>query len=276
MLHSYAARSLKVALVLAVFSAILVEWAEYTGGVSRINYCLLVPALAAILAWSVIHDWSPIHTPDSSGIQLGYACLGLSGLLLIIGSLASIFTVSIAGFPFAAMGLIALFWGKEGLFRLRYALLMFFAIVPVPLPILDRLTPGMVRATGAAAVAMVSPFDSEAAWVGADLTYRGWTLVVAEACSGSGTLLVLGTLTLFMAGMFRMSTKAVVITLLLVGPITLFINGLRIAVMAWVLDGFGPAAVTGVGHEIVGQLIVIGGAGALALAVDKMSPRSQK
>lgn len=276
MLPSYAARPLKAALVLAVFGTILLEWAEYTGGVSRINYCLLVPVLAAVLAWSVIRDWSPISAPDRTGMRVGYASLGLSGILLTIGSLSSIFTVSVAGFPFAVLGLIAVFWGKEGLFRLRYALLMFFAMVPVPLPLLDRLTPGMVRATGAAAVAMVSPFDSEATWVGADLTYRGWTLFVAEACSGSGTLLVLGTLTLFMAGLFRMSTKAVVITLILVGPITIFINGLRIAVMAWVLDGFGPAAVTGAGHEIVGQMVVIAGAAVLALAVDKISLRRQK
>ena len=276
MLPSYAARSLKAALVLAVFSTILLEWAEYTGGVSRINYCLLVPVLAAVLAWSVIRDWSPLDAPEAKGVRLGYVCLGLGGLLLIIGSLTSIFTVSVAGFPFAVTGLIAIFWGKEGLFRLRYALLMFYAMVPIPLPILDRLTPGMVRATGAAAVAMVKPFDPDATWIGSDLTYQGWTLFVAEACSGSGTLLVLGSLTLFMAGLFRMSMKAVIITLILVCPITIFINGLRIAVMAWVLDGFGPAAVTGSGHEIVGQLVVIAGAAALALAVDKISHRGQK
>jgi len=267
---------MKAALVLAAFSSILFEWAEYTGGVSRINYCLLVPVLAAVLAWSVIQDWSPLGPPDRSGVYFGYCCLGLGGILLFIGSLASIFTISVAGFPLAVTGLLAIFWGKEGLYRLRYALLMFFAMVPIPLPILDRLTPGMVRATGAAAVAMVKPFDPDATWIGADLTYRGWTLFVAEACSGSGTLLVLGTLTLFMAGLFRMSTKAVIVTLILVGPITIFINGLRIAVMAWVLDGFGPAAVTGVGHEIVGQLVVIAGAAALALVVDKISHRGQK
>ncbi|MFK5956132.1 MAG: exosortase/archaeosortase family protein [Planctomycetota bacterium] len=273
MLPSYAVRSWKAVLVLAVFSSILLEWAEYTGSVSRINYCLLVPVLAAVLAWSVIRDWSPLAPSDLTGVQWGYCCLGFSGIMLTIGSLASIFTISIAGFPIAVLGLVGIFWGKEGIFRLRYALLMFFAMVPVPLPLLDRLTPGMVRATGAAAVAMVSPFDPEATWIGADLTYRGWTLFVAEACSGSGTLLVLGTLTLFMAGLFRMSTKAIIITLILVAPITIFINGLRIAVMAWVLDGFGPAAVTGAGHEIVGQLVVIAGAASLALVIDKVSSR---
>jgi len=154
---------------------------------------------------------------------------------------------------------------------MRYALLMLFAMVPFPLPLLDYATPTMVRTSGAAAAAFVSPFDPTATWIGSNLTYNGWILHVAEACSGSGTLLVLGSLTLFMAGLFRMRAGAIVVTLLLVTPITIVINGLRIAVMAWVLDGFGVEAVTGSGHEILGQVVVIAGAAALAVGVDRLT-----
>lgn len=249
------------------------EWASFASGVSRIDYCLIVPILAAILARVAIQKQDPLPSPAPKAQRFGYLCLLGGGLLLGLGSLSAIFTISIAGFPLAVSGLVGIYWGNKGLSRLRYALLMLFAMVPVPLPLLDWLTPSMVRASGATAVAMVSPFDPEATWIGSDLTYRGWTLFVAEACSGSGTLLVLGTLTLFMAGLFQMRALMVVITLLLAIPLTLFINGLRIAAIAFVLDGFGIGAVSGAGHEIIGQLVVIAGAAGLALAVDRLSHR---
>lgn len=268
-------RWIQAALVVGVFGPILFEWATFASGVSRIDYCLIVPILAAILARAALHKQAPLPQPSPQSQRWGYLSLLASSLLLGMGSLSAIFTVSIAGFPLAVLGLVGIHWGKEGLFRLRYALLMLFAMVPVPLPLLDWLTPSMVRASGAAAVALVSPFDSGATWIGSDLTYRGWTLFVAEACSGSGTLLVLGTLTLFMAGLFQMRALMVVITLLLAIPLTLLINGLRIAAIAFVLDGFGIGAVTGAGHEIIGQLVVIAGAAGLALAVDRISRRKQ-
>lgn len=266
-----AVRLLKGAIILLAFGPILVEWVGFAGVVARINYCLLVPFLALILARQGWRNSEPLPSPAESSTIAGYLCLGCSGALLIVGSLSGIFTLSIAGFPLAVLGWVGLNWGTAGLFRMRYALLMLFAMVPFPLPLLDYATPTMVRTSGAAAAAFVSPFDPTSTWVGSNLTYNGWTLHVAEACSGSGTLLVLGSLTLFMAGLFRMRAVAIVVTLLLVTPITIVINGLRIAVMAWVLDGFGIEAVTGTGHEILGQGVVIAGAAALAVGVDRVT-----
>lgn len=275
-MSSHAVRPLQAALVLVAFGPILLEWADYTGSVSRINYCLLVPVLAIILAGTVMQFMKDLPPVEGRGQAWGYASLAVAGLLLFLGGLSSIFSLSVAGFPFAVLGLIGIHWGKAGLFQLRYALLMLFAMVPIPLPLLDKLTPSMVKATGLISVAMVKPFDAEATWIGSKLTYQSWSLHVAEACSGSGTLLVFGTLTLFMAGLFRLRWKALLVTLLLVPGFTLLINGLRIAVLAWILDGFGVEAVTGVWHEVIGQGVVIVGAIILALGVDKISNRSAK
>lgn len=273
MIPNAAVRPLQAALILAAFGPILLEWADFTGSVARINYCLLVPVLAIVLAWTAFRSWEPLPAPQPASQRLGYLSLLLGGLLLFFGSLASIFSIAIAGFPFAVLGLAGIHWGWEGLVRLRYGFLMLFAMVPVPLPLLDKLTPSMVKASGAVSVALVTPFDGDSSWVNSVLTYRGWSLFVAEACSGSGTLLVFGTLTLFMAGLFRLGSRAILITFLLVAPFTLFINGLRIAVMAWVIDGFGPEVVIGPGHEILGQAVVIAGAVLLALLVDRFSRR---
>jgi exosortase len=264
-------RPFQTALIFAAFGPILYEWFWLVNSLARLGYCLLVPILAVILARVATRDEVPLPPPTAQSARPGYLALLGAGCLLLLGSISSVFTVSMVGFPLAALGLVGIIWGKDGVFRFRYALLMLFAMVPVPLPLLDSLTPFMVHASGATAVALARPFDPEVAWLGAELTYRGWTLSVADACSGSGTLLVLGTLTLFMAGLFRMNAISVVVTLLLVAPITLLINGLRIAAIAWMLDGFGPSVVSGVGHEIIGQVVVILGAASLALGVDRFS-----
>ena len=95
---------------------------------------------------------------------------------------------------------------------------------------------------------MLTPFDAEVSWVGSDLGFREWSLTVAEACSGSGTLLTLAVLSAFFAGIFRLRPAVTVAAVALTLPFAVFVNGLRIALTALILDWFGPSAVIGTGH----------------------------
>ena len=264
-----------------LFGPLLWEWAVYVSQVGRLSYALLVPFLAGWLAWVARSETSvgPRWAEDRpAGDALPWFLLSLGGLLLVIGGVSSVFTISVAGFPLAFIGAVALQGGRSALWRFRFALLMLLAMVPIPLPLLDRFTPMMVQASGDTAVAMLRVVESgEITWIGSNLNFRGWNIFVAEACSGSGTMLTLGVLSLLLAGLFSMRVWALGLTLLLVLPLTLFVNGLRIALTAWFLDVFGPAAVTGSGHEILGQVVVILAGAGLALAVDRLTrPRKRK
>ena len=101
-------------------------------------------------------------------------------------------------------------------------------------------------------------------------------MVVAEACSGSGALLVYWVLAVFLGTLFRLSARSVVFFLALAVPFTLLVNGVRIALTAIILDIWGVPAVTGAGHEILGQVIVILGAGVFAWLIDRKLGRSQR
>jgi exosortase/archaeosortase family protein len=68
---------------------------------------------------------------------------------------------------------------------------------------------------------------------------------------------------------------AILLTLGLVLPLTLLVNGLRIALTAWALDAFGPIAVEGSAHEILGQVVVILAGAGMALLVDKLTSRKK-
>jgi exosortase/archaeosortase family protein len=122
-------------------------------------------------------------------------------------------------------------------------------------------------------VTLFAPFDAYASWAGSTLSFRGWTLIVAEVCSGSGTLLMLGTLSAFLAALFRLRPLPALGLFLSALPVTLAVNGLRIASSALVIDRFGAAAGEGLWHELLGQAVVVAGAALLVLVVERGSAR---
>lgn len=262
-------RTLQLLAIFCVFLPILTEWWALVSEVDRVSYVILVPVLAALLAWrsprmSETAVPSTEHRPND---WLVIGLLGLATFLLTLGSVAAIFTFSFAAFPLAIAAWVASL-GRAHWQRYAPALLLLQLMTPPPLPLFDWVVPTLVKASGASAVLLLWPLDSNASWIGSELTYHDWTLVVAEACSGSGALLVYWVLAVFLGAMSRMSAGSVLFFLALAVPFTLLVNGVRIALTAIILDLWGVPAVTGAGHEILGQVIVILGAGVFAWLID--------
>lgn len=269
---------LELALLVALTAPLLVEWYETTSASSRLSYALLVPVLALGLAWRARREASNESSnaagsanwvPDEPGRTLAALAAGLAGLALVAGGLSGVFTLSLLAVPLSAVALCARRTGRAGLRALAAPLALGFLMVPPPMPVLDRINPFLIEASGWTAVTLLAPFDAEAGWVGATLSFRGWELIVAEACSGSGTFLMLGALSAFLAALFRLRPLATTLLLGLSLPVTLLVNGLRIASSALVIDRFGAAAGEGLAHELLGQAVVIVGAAVLVLAVER-------
>lgn len=277
MRSALATRGLELALLVGLVSPLLVEWFETTSASSRLSYALLVPVLAlglALRAWRAAGRAA--WCPDRSGRTLAALFAGLAGLALFAGGTSGIFTLSLLGVPLCATAFSARWTGLAGLRALAPALALGCLMVPPPMPVLDRINPFLVEASGSAAVSLLTPFDAEAGWAGATLSFRGWELIVADACSGSGTFLMLGTLGAFLAALFRLRALAAMVLLALSLPVTLLVNGVRIASSALVIDRFGAAAGQGLAHELLGQAVVIVGAALLVLAVERsqaLAPR---
>jgi exosortase/archaeosortase family protein len=259
--------------VLCAFYPILKEWALYTSQVSRLSYVLVVPLLCAVLTLQVVRR-GPIRG-NEAGRSVGYLVIASAAVLLLLGSLTGTFTLSILGLPVAVLGLVLSSGGVLALGSLAWPVLLAFLIVPPPMPIVDLVNPHLVRASGALTESILSAFDSSTSWLGNTLTFRGHVLLVPDACSGSGTLLALGTLALFVSGLFRLRPLAAGAALVFTLPFALLVNGLRIAASALVLDGFGPRYADGLGHEILGQVLVIGSATLLAWAAARVSNGSR-
>ena len=232
---------------------------------------LLVPVLALVLALRAgrASPARPERSPTSAA-----ACAGLAAGALATGSLSGVFTLSLLAVPLSTLAFVARWCGPGGLRRFAPALAFLFLMVPPPMPLMDRVNPLLTEASGETAVTLLAPFDAHTSWAGSTLSFRGWTLIVAEVCSGSGTLLMLGTLHAFLAGLFRMRPAAALGLIALALPVALVVNGVRIASSALVIDRFGPGAAQGIAHELLGQGVVVCGAALVVLAVERRSARA--
>lgn len=268
-----ATRGLELALFLGLAAPLLREWLETTSASSRLSYALLVPALAGVLA---LRASTTSAVPPAPASGLAGLCACLAALALLGGSLSGVFTLSLLALPLATLAFVARWAGADGLRRFGPALAFLFLMIPPPMPLMDRLNPLLTEASGQTAVTLLSPLDAGAGWAGSTLSFRGWRLLVAEVCSGSGTLLMLGTLCAFLAGLFRLRPAGALGLMLLALPLTLLVNGVRIASSALVIDRFGAEAGKGLAHELLGQGVVIAGAALLVIAVERSSARAAR
>ncbi len=261
--------SAHLALLLVIFFPILREWWSHCSQISRISYVLLVP----LLAWGQTFfrgraPWAPVARRDATLGALGI--LG-AALLLAAGALSGVFTLSILAFPLAVTALFLQTRGIDFLRHHAWSFVLFAFLVPIPLPLLNHVNPWLVEASGRTAVGMLRVFDGSTEWAGSVLAFQGWDLVVADACSGSGTFLTLWVLAIFLAGLFGLRPTIALFTLVLTAPLALVVNGLRISASALFLDWWGPKAVSGLPHEILGQVLVIGTAILLVLVASRVS-----
>lgn len=268
-----ATRGLEVALLLLAFGPLLVEWGQTAGASPRLSYALLVPLLAGVLALREARSFpaAPGGRGNGGASPCGAWLALAAAAALFLGTFTGLFTLSLLAFPLALAALVGRWAGRTWLRRLAPGLAFLALMVPPPLPVMDRVNPALIEASGQTAVWLLGPLDPHAAWAGSTLTFRGWTLIVAEACSGSGTFLILFVLCLFLAGLFRMGTFPALALALCSVPLALFGNGLRIAASALLIDAFGPGAASGLPHELLGQLVVIGSAAGLAWLVDRLT-----
>jgi exosortase len=275
-LSSRATRGLEGALFLVLVSPLLREWAETASGSSRLSYALLVPALALVLALRARRDGPATEArepgaPGSTALAGGLALAAAA--TLATGTLSGIFTLSLLALPLAAAAFVARAGGAAALRRHSPALVFSLAMVPPPMPVMDRVNPWLVEASGATAVALLKPFDPAVTWLGSTLHFRGWNLIVAEACSGSGTFLTLTVLCAFLVALFRVRLGAGLVLIALAVPLTLLLNGLRIASSSLLIARFGAQAGEGLAHELLGQAVVVAGAIGLALCVARFGAR---
>jgi exosortase D (VPLPA-CTERM-specific) len=223
------------------------ELPEYSHGI-------LIPPLALFLIWQ---QKDRLERMSFTGSWWGVALVVIGGSMLLLGQLATVYTLVEYAYLVTLCGLVLAFTGTAA-FRL---LLMPFAIlvfmVPLPAFLLANLSTKLQLLSSKIGVFVIRLFDISVFVEGNVIDLGGYKLQVAEACSGLRYLFPLMTLGFLMAYFYKGATWKRVALFLSSIPITVLMNSLRVGIIGVTVEHWGIGMAEGFLHEFQGWMIFI-------------------
>ena len=191
--------------------------------------------------------------PSHAGLALVVPAL----LLLILGSLGAELFLTRASLMGFIIGAIVFLFGWRHLRVLAFPLALVLLTIPIPGVVITRLTLSLQLFASSVAELALAALRIPVLREGNVLVLSNTTLQVAEACSGIRSLMALMTLALVVArfGDPREPVRAVILASAI--PIAVLVNAMRVAASAIAAHWYGPAAVEGFIHELMGWLMFI-------------------
>jgi len=235
-----------------VLAGLFGQWIDdpnYTHGI------LVVP-MAALLAWRRRHRVTAFAArPSLTGLFL----LAISGAVYIVGVAAAelfLMRVSMVG---AIAGLV---WTTQGGQRTRvlaWPLLFLLFMVPLPYLVYYRLTFPLQLQSSAITGALLSAAGMPVLREGNVLRLENYSLEVVTACSGLRSIMTLGAMAFFLTDFLNLGRWGRGVFLLLVVPVAVGANSLRLLVTAVLAAVSGPEAAEGFLHGASGVAVFLGG-----------------
>lgn len=216
------------------------------------DYGLLLFPVALWLAWR--RGLLVATHPDT---RSGSAVIAGAVLIRLLGSIASEFFTQRFAIWLALLGIVVFCFGWRQARHWWLALTILLLAIPLPALVINSLAiPLQFRASslGTALIAWRHiPVQTE----GNVIQIPNATLFVAEACSGLRSLSALVALGVLLSGMYLRTVPARVMLLLLVLPIAVLLNGVRIFLTAFLVYFVDPDLANGLAHERQGLAMFV-------------------
>jgi exosortase len=166
-------------------------------------------------------------------------------------------TVFMFGVVLTWMGAFALFFGARAFRAARVPLVFLLFAIPIPEPLLSKLIAFLQEKSADAAQAFFSLGRVPYLRRGLIFDLPGVSIQVAEECSGIRSTLALFITTALAAALFLKSNWRRLLLLVVVVPIAIVKNGLRIATLSTLAIYVNPAFLTGNLHHHGGVLFFL-------------------
>ncbi len=226
------------ALLCVIAYPMLVWWRiAYTGSESYYGHAPLIPLLVALMLW---HRRADLRDTPVRSCWAALLLTLASLCLLVFAVKREMQAVQSLSFLLCLLGGI---WFALGTRWMRVAivpLLFLFAMAPLPGPVLNDMTLGMQGLSTKMASGMLGMAGFHPHADGNLITLENYTLNVDVPCSGFKLLLRLLTFSAACAYLFEATLLRRWAIFLFSLPLSLFINGLRIALIGVVGDCLGP------------------------------------
>ena len=243
------------ALLLLSYAVVLGKLARLWVTDASMSHGAFVPLLVGYIVWERRHALAALQPAHN---WFGLVLLVLGGLLLCVGppGLDTFASLTRAAFWFSLLGSLLYMLGFSGLRLLLYPLALLLLMFPIPAFILDILTFPLQVIASKLAEHMLEFLGFSVLREGNILVLPGQTLNVADACSGLRSLIALTFLGQAYIYLFDSRPWMRVVMAILVVPIAVLANALRILATA-VAASYNRKWGDGSYHEWTGWVVFV-------------------
>lgn len=252
----YLAWALVLGLLLWIYLPHIISMVHNWWDDPNYSHGFLIPLISAGLIWRQRKELGPAAAGPN---YWGLAVIGCSLALLVVGQLAHEFYLRRLSLIPVLWGLVLLAWGWSVARRLWFAFAYLILMVPLPYMLYDavafplRLIAAQIAAWG------VRLFGVPAFVEGNVIHLPNVVLNVVDACSGIRSLISLLAVGVILAYLLLPNRWIKVVVVLLVLPVAVVTNALRVTVAGLAAEWIGPETMQGVMHDFVGWVVFMVG-----------------
>jgi exosortase B len=190
--------------------------------------------------------------------RLGAALLLCGVATYILGRSQTVYMLEVGSSVLVLMALVLLFFGVRVLQRLWFGFFFLLFMIPLPGSMVDVITQPMKIAVSYAAEHLLYSLGYPVARSGVVLSLGQYQLLVADACAGLNSLFTLEALGLLYLNVMRHeSALRNALLALLIVPISMSSNIIRVLILALVTFHFGDEAGQGFIHSFSGIVLFV-------------------
>jgi exosortase D (VPLPA-CTERM-specific) len=220
--------------------------------VPEYSHCLLIPPVAVFLIWQ---QKDRLERIPFEGSGWGVALVLLGGALLVLGQLATIYTLVQYAYVVTLYGLVLSFTGTRAFRVIAIPMLILAFMIPLPQFALYNLSAKLQLLSSELGVWFMRLFGISVYLEGNVIDLGGYKLQVAEACDGLRYLFPLMTLGFLTAHFYKGALWKRVLLFLSSVPITIIMNSWRIGTIGLMVEHWGIGMAEGFLHEFQGWMV---------------------
>ena len=217
------------------------------------------PIILAVIAWLFWRRRAALAAPALHPAPVAGVALIVAGLAFYVVGRALDITIFEAGalMPLLA-GIVLAMRGRAALRALWFPILFFVFMVPLPGMLVDALTGPLKEQVSQIVERVLYPAGYPVARDGVTLTVGQYQLLVADACSGLGSMFSLGAIGLLFLYLARhKSTLHTALMIASIVPIAFAANVIRVLVLVLITYHLGDEAGQRFLHGAAGMLLFI-------------------
>lgn len=220
------------------------------------------PMIFALSLWLVWRVWSEYEPPAHArpAPVLGWACLIFAAALYLPGRVVDLIYFEVAAYVVAVCGIFFIYGGRSLARVMAFPLVFMLFMIPLPNSVVGPFSDFMKLGVSVVTEEFLNLTGYPVARSGVIIALGQYQLLVADACAGMRTLLMLEALGVFYLNLVKHGSmlRNVVLPILII-PISFTANVVRVIILALITYHFGDEAGQGFLHGFAGMVLFISG-----------------